>query len=113
MRIYHNPRCSKSREALELIKTKTKNLEIIEYTKKELSAKEITSILSQLKLTPIDLIRKNEPIWKEQFKGKKLSNNDLITIMTTYPKLIQRPIIITKNKAIIGRPIEKVESLFD
>ena len=113
MKIYHNNRCRKSREALEIIKSQQKDFKVIEYLKEKLSNKEISSILKKLKLKPIDLVRTNEIIWKEKYKNKKLTDKDIINIMADNPRLIQRPIIITKNKAILGRNIKKVNDLFN
>ena len=113
MKIYHNNRCRKSREALEIIKSQQKDFKVIEYLKEKLSSKEISSILTKLKLKPIDLVRTNEVVWKEKYKNKKLTNTDIINIMVDNPRLIQRPIIITKNKAILGRDIKKVIDLFN
>tara|TARA_B100000900_G_scaffold256969_1_gene218986 strand:+ start:2880 stop:3221 length:342 start_codon:yes stop_codon:yes gene_type:complete len=113
MKIYHNNRCRKSREALEIIKSQQKDFKVIEYLKEKLSNKEISSILTKLKLKPMDLVRTNEIIWKEKYKNKKLTNTDIINIMADNPRLIQRPIIITKNKAILGRDIKKVIDLFN
>lgn len=113
MKIYHNSRCRKSREALKIIQNHSQKYEIIEYMKDRLSAKEISSILKKLRLDPINLVRENESIWKQNYKGKKLTNTEIINIMQENPKLIQRPIIITDNKAIIGRDIEKIKNLFN
>ena len=111
IKIYHNPRCSKSREALTLLENSNVAFETIKYLTDLLSVKELTEIIKLLKIDPIDLLRKNEKIWKENFKGKKLSDKEIISIMVDNPKLIERPIIINKNKAIIGRPSTKVDSI--
>tara|TARA_B100000780_G_scaffold167488_1_gene117267 strand:+ start:571 stop:912 length:342 start_codon:yes stop_codon:yes gene_type:complete len=111
IKIYHNPRCSKSREALTLLENSNVEFETIKYLTYPLSVKELTEIIKLLKIDPIDLLRKNEKIWKENFKGKKLSDKEIISIMVDNPKLIERPIIINKNKAIIGRPSTKVDSI--
>lgn len=108
MKIYHNPRCSKSRQGLAILQEAKADFEIIEYLKTPLSEKEIKDILSKLKIDAIDLIRKNEAIWKENYKGKELSNEQIIKAMAENPKLIERPIVIHKNKAVIGRPPEKI-----
>ncbi len=108
MKIYHNPRCSKSRQGLAILQEAKVDFEIIEYLKTPLSEKELTAILSKLKIDAIDLIRKNEAIWKENYKGKELSNEQIIKAMAENPKLIERPIVIHKNKAVIGRPPEKI-----
>ncbi len=111
MKIYHNPRCSKSRQGLSILKDANVDFEIIEYLKTPLSKKEITEIVGKLNIDPIDLIRKNETDWKENFKGKEMSNEQVIDAMVAYPKLIERPIVIRGDKAVLGRPPEKIVSL--
>ncbi|MBT3621940.1 MAG: arsenate reductase (glutaredoxin) [Flavobacteriales bacterium] len=112
MKIYHNPKCSKSRQTLEIIKGETSAFEIIEYLKNPISAEEITVLLSQLNIKPIELVRTQETIWKENYKGKELTEREIINAMTENPKLIERPIVVKNNKAVIGRPPENVLSLF-
>jgi len=73
---------------------------------------ELKSILDKLGIAPIDLIRKNEAIWKENFKGKTLSDKELVSAMIAYPKLMERPIVVSGEKAVIGRPAEKIKTLF-
>lgn len=104
IQIYHNPRCSKSREGLQILENKGKNFEVIKYLETIPSQKELTRIVSLLGIAPIDLVRKNEAIWKSDFKGKTLSDSQIIDAMIAHPKLIERPIVINDNKAIIGRP---------
>ncbi len=104
MKYYHNPRCSKSREGLELLNNKNINYEIIEYLKMPINKNELIHILKSLKMNPIDLIRKNELIYKEKIKDKKLNDNELIEIMIQEPKLIERPILVKEDRAVIGRP---------
>ena len=111
MKIYHNSRCSKSRQGLQLLKEAGASPEIIDYIKNPLTVGEIKEILAKLNIPAIDLVRKNEAIWKEKFKGKELSENEIITAMSDYPKLIERPIVVKDNKAVIGRPAEKIKSL--
>ena len=112
MKIYHNPRCSKSRQTLDLIKQKTKNYEIIEYLNKPLEFDEYKVILKKLKLKPINLVRIKETIWKEKFKGKEISDNDIIKALIDNPKLMVRPIVTTNKQAIRGIPPENVLDLF-
>jgi len=104
IQIYHNPRCSKSREGLQILENEGKNFEVIKYLETIPSQKELTRIVSLLGIAPIDLVRKNEAIWKSDFKGKTLSDSQIIDAMIAHPKLIERPIVINDNKAIIGRP---------
>ena len=113
MKIYHNPRCSKSRQTLSIIKEKTSNFEIIEYLKSPLTFKEITVLLSQLNIEPIELIRTQETIWKEKYQSKKMNNEELINSIIKHPKLMERPIVATNKKAVIGRPPENVLELFN
>ena len=80
--------------------------------KEGISENKMKSILNKLKISAIDLVRKNEKIWKENFKGKELKEEEIISILCKEPKLIERPIIVYKNKAVIGRPKENIEKLF-
>ncbi|QMU65397.1 MAG: arsenate reductase (glutaredoxin) [Flavobacteriaceae bacterium] len=109
--IYHNTRCRKSGEALELLENSGKEFQIVEYLKEMLSFEELSSIIDVLKIKPVELIRKNEAIWKEHYKGKELTDEELITIMVENPKLIERPIIVYHDKAIIGRPAENIKKI--
>ena len=102
--IYHNPRCSKSREALEILEQNGEEVEVIEYLKVPPTTHELESIIKMLNIKPEMLIRKNETVYKEQFKGKTLSDKEWIKIMVEHPVLIERPIVIKKHKAVIGRP---------
>ena len=108
IKIYHNNRCSKSRCGLEILEKSGKDFEIIKYLENVPSKKELTDIIKLLKIKPIELVRTNEAIWKTDFKGKDLSDTEIISAMIENPKLIERPIIINGNKAVIGRPAEKI-----
>jgi arsenate reductase len=108
IKIYHNNRCSKSRCGLELLEQSGKEFIVIKYLEDVPTKNELKDIINLLGIKPIDLIRKNEAIWKEQFKGKTLSDAQLIDAMLKNPKLIERPIVINGNKATIGRPPEKI-----
>ena len=112
MKIYHNPKCSKSRQTLEIVRSKTSEFDIIEYLKNPLTAKKITVLLSQLNIKPLALVRTQEIIWRENYKGKELTDIEIINAMFENPKLIERPIVVRNNKAIIGRPPENVLGLF-
>ncbi len=108
LKIYHNPRCRKSREALQYLEDHQCDFEPVLYIEKGLSEEEIATLLTQLEYRPEELIRKNEAIWKENYKGKTLSAEALITALSKHPKLIERPIISNGKEAIIARPIEKL-----
>ncbi|APS39496.1 MULTISPECIES: arsenate reductase (glutaredoxin) [Salegentibacter] len=109
--VYHNARCKKSREGLEIVKNSGKDYEVREYLKEPLSETELKQILDKLSFYPMQLIRTNEKIWKEEYKNKDLSDRELITVMVKNPKLIERPIVETKDTAVVGRPGSKIEDL--
>ena len=113
MKYYHNPRCRKSREGLELLNNNNHEYEIIEYLKNPLTKKELVEILSFLKMNPMELIRNNETFYKENIKGKTLSEDEVLDFMVLEPKLIERPILVNKNKAVIGRPAENLLKIAD
>ncbi|MFO7702338.1 MAG: arsenate reductase (glutaredoxin) [Psychroflexus maritimus] len=112
MKIYHNPRCRKSREGLQILEESGKDFQVIKYLDEVPSKEELKSILEKLDYKPAELVRKTEKVWKENYKGKNLSDDELIEAMLTYPKLIERPIVVTSVKAVVGRPPEKIKELF-
>jgi len=109
--IYHNPRCSKSRQTLALIEEKGITPKIVEYLKSPPSEAELENILTQLAIEPEALMRKGEDEYKDHFKGKTLSRAQTIHLMVQHPKVIERPIVLSNDKAIIGRPPESVLSI--
>ena len=110
--IYHNPRCSKSRQTLEILSEQNVDTKIVLYLETPPSAEEVTSILQKLGLSSRDIIRKGEEEYKLlNIKDQSLTENELITFMSENPKLIERPIVVKDDKAIIGRPPENVLSL--
>ena len=109
--IYHNPRCSKSREGLEIIKDSGAEFTIREYLKEELSTEELSSLVKKLNIAPIQLVRTNEKIWKDEFKNKDLSDEELIAVMQKNPKLIERPIVEKNDQAVIGRPPSDIKKI--
>jgi arsenate reductase len=111
MKIYHNPRCSKSRETLALLQEKGVSPEVVEYLNDIPSAKELKEIINKLGIKPDQLLRKGEAIYKSDFKGKELSDDQWIDAMIANPKLIERPIVIKDNKAVLGRPPANVLEL--
>jgi arsenate reductase len=112
MIIYHNPRCSKSRQTLKLIEEAGVNPEIIDYLNTPPTEKELDGILKKLGFEPVELMRKNESNYKELgLDQKKLSRKEMIKVMIENPKLIERPIVVNGNKAILGRPPENVKEL--
>jgi arsenate reductase len=111
MKIYHNPRCSKSRQTLQILRDANKQVEVIEYLTNPPTFEELKSLIEMLGISPEQLLRKNEAIFKDQFKGKVFTNDEWIKIMIENPKLIERPIVVEGNKAVLGRPPENVAIL--
>lgn len=109
--IYHNPRCSKSRAGVEYLESKGKEFEIIKYLDQNLSEDELKDLIKKLGIEPIELVRKNEAIWKENYKDKDLSDDEIIKAMAENPKLIERPIIVNGEKAVVARPTEKIDEV--
>lgn len=109
--IYHNPRCGKSREALKILHERGENVTIVEYLKKCPDATQIKEILGKLGISAHDLIRKNEKIYKENYKGKDLTEEQWINAMVEHPILIERPIVIKDQQAVVARPSEKVKEV--
>lgn len=106
--IYHNPRCSKSRQTLALLQERSIEPEIIEYLKTPPSESELDTILKKLGKEPEALMRKGEDEYKAHFKDKDLSRDEAIALMVQYPKVIERPIVVNGDKAAVGRPPESV-----
>ena len=111
MKIYHNPRCSKSRQTLQLIKDANVEVEIIDYLNNLPTKEEMKLILMKLNIPAKDLVRKGEAIYKEKFKNSNFNENEWIQIMIENPKLIERPIVVKNNKAVLGRPPENIMEL--
>lgn len=109
--IYHNPRCTKSREGLGLLETNSQDIRIRKYFDEPFSKDELITVIKKLDIKPIELVRTKEKDWTDHFKDKKLSVDEVIEAMLKYPKLIERPIVVKDNKAVIGRPKEKINEL--
>ena len=113
IQIYHNPRCGKSRNCLAFIDQSKQEYEIIPYLTETPNCEELKALLEKLNLEPIQLVRTKESIWAENYKGKTLSNDEIIKAMTEHPILIERPIVIKDGKAIIGRDLDLVGTFLD
>ncbi len=109
--ILHNPRCSKSRAAIDYLEEKGITPIIVKYLDTPLNHQEIKQVLDKLGMKPIELIRQNEDYYKNEIKGKDFSDEELIIAMVENPKLIERPIIINGQKAVVGRPTEKIDEV--
>ena len=108
MKYYHNPRCSKSRIGLQLLQDRNIDVEVIEYLKDIPTINELQELIKLIGISPENLLRKGEQAYKDNLKGKNLSDQEILEAMVRFPKLIERPILISSNKAVIGRPPEKV-----
>ncbi len=109
--IYHNPRCSKSRQTLSIIEETGQMVQVVEYLKTVPTKEELAEIIEKLGIKPTDLLRKGEKDFKENFKGKSLTDEEWLEAMVQYPKLIERPIVVKGDKAVLGRPPENVNTL--
>ena len=110
--IYHNPRCGKSRETLKLLEDCGEEFEIVEYLKNPPSKERLKEISTLLGLEPVDFVRKKETLFQEKYANQDLSEDDWLTVLSTNPILIERPIVVKGDKAVIGRPPENVKELF-
>ena len=110
--IYHNPRCKKSRAGLQYLQTKTNDIQIVEYLKSPLSEEELKKLLMLLNKKPQEMIRTQEAVYKQNFKGKNFTDDEWVKIMVENPKLIKRPIVVKGNKAVWGDPAEEIDKLF-
>ena len=108
LKIYHNPRCRKSRETLNLIVENGEQPEIVEYLKNPPSASEIKELVDKLGIDVEKLIRKNESVFKDNYKGKEISSDNWFEILSKNPILIERPIVVKGKQAVLGRPPENV-----
>ena len=106
--IYHNNRCSKSRDSLALLTQQNIEIKVIDYLNNPPTEKQIKTLLKKLKMKPLELLRKSENLYKDNYKEINLSDDEWIELMAKNPILIERPIIVNGNKAVIGRPPEKV-----
>jgi arsenate reductase len=113
MKVYHNPRCSKSRCALDWLQENNFDFEVVDYMKNRLNESELKSILIALKMQPLDLIRMKESEFKEHIEGRNLKADEIIQIMVNFPKLIERPIVIWDSHAVVARPLEKLTEMLN
>jgi len=111
IKIYHNPRCKHSRNGLAYLEEKTSDIEIIKYLNDGITEEEIKEILLKMHKKPSEIVRTQEAIYKANYKGKTFNDDEWIKIITENPKLIQRPIVIGKYKAVIANPPENIDSI--
>ena len=111
IQIDHNSRCTKSRECLAFLEKSGQEYEVIKYLENTPSFEELKTILEKLDLKPLELVRKKEKIWIENFKNKEMTDDEIIQAMILYPILIERPIVVNGDKAVIARPTEKAATI--
>lgn len=110
--VYHNPRCGKSRSCLAFLENTNQEYKIIKYLEEVPTKEELTAVLKKLNMKPIELIRQKEKIWISDYKNQEMTDEAVIEAMIAHPILIERPIIIKENKAIIAREADKIEAFF-
>lgn len=106
--ILHNPRCGKSRDGIALLEASGKEFEVIKYLEHPLNEEELNELIQKLNIRPIQIVRQKEKLWIEQYKNQNLSDNEILKAIAAHPILMERPIVITDNKAIIGRPPQQI-----
>ena len=106
--IYHNPMCSKSREGLGVLEELGIDFDVVKYLDATVTKKELKALLKKLGMKPMDIVRQKEPVWIEQYKGGKFTNEEIINILLKHPILIERPIVVNGHKAVIGRPASNI-----
>lgn len=111
VKIYHNNRCGKSREALKMLEEKGIQHEVVDYMNTPVTEEELEGVLEKLDMDAIDLVRTKEADWKENFKDKELDEAEVILAMIEYPKLMERPIIVNGKNAVVARPAEKMNEV--
>ncbi|QRN40755.1 MAG: arsenate reductase [Neisseriaceae bacterium] len=111
--LYHNPKCSKSRAAVQFLTEENIEFETILYLETGLSESEIRNLLKYLNLEPVDIIRTGEGIWKTEYQGKVLSNTAVIEALIRRPELLERPIYVKNEQAVIARPLEKLQEFIE
>jgi len=111
MKIYHNPRCAKSRAGLKYLEEQAYDIEIKKYMTEGLSENDLKEILSLTGYKPFDLVRTQEKDYIQNYKGKNISDNEWIQILTQNPKLLQRPVVVNGNKAVLANPPQKIDEI--
>jgi arsenate reductase len=111
IQVYHNPRCTKSRKCMLFLEESGQPYEIIKYLEDMPTVEELKAIIKKLGIKPIELVRQKEPLWIEKFKGKKMTDNAIIKAIVANPILMERPIVVNGDKAVIARPLEKAADI--
>jgi len=111
MKIYHNTRCKKSRAGLAYLQTKGVEYEIVEYLKTKFTEDQLKDVLMRLNEKPMNIVRTQEALYKSELKGKNFTDDEWVKILVENPKLIQRPIVVNKHKAVIAQPPELIDTI--
>lgn len=111
IKIYHNPRCKKSRAGLQYLESKGVEFEVIQYIKKPLTPSELGNVFAKMSVKPSEMVRKQEAQFKREFKGKNFTEKEWIEIFCQHPKLLNRPIVEAKHKAVWGEPTENIDAI--
>jgi len=111
IKVYHNPRCRKSREGLQFVREKGIEAEVIDYLKNPITVEELREIIMKLGKKPTEIVRTQEEYYRKNLKGRDFTDEEWIKILVENPKLIQRPIVVEKHKAVIGQPPENINQL--
>lgn len=111
LKIYHNPRCRKSRAGLEYLMNKADDFEVVDYLKTGLTTEILEEILLKSNLQPRDLVRTQEELYRKELKNKNFTREEWIQILVENPKLLQRPIVISKHKAVLAQPPENIDRI--
>ena len=106
--IYHNPRCRKSREAIQYIKGRGVSLKIVKYLDQLFDVKSLGEVLKKIDMKPSEIVRRNEILWKKDYDGNNLSEDQILKLLVDQPRLIERPIVTLGNKGVLARPIESL-----
>jgi arsenate reductase len=109
--IYHNPRCKKSRAGLQYLTEKNMEFQVREYLKDPLSEAELSALVMKLHVKPLELVRTQEEVYRKELKGLELNDEEWIKVLVENPKLIHRPIVEGKYKAVVGDPPENIDTL--
>jgi len=111
IQIYHNNRCTKSRQVLQLLQESGAEFEVVYYLETPPNKSQLEELIAKLHIRPVELIRKTEKIFIENYKGKTLTDAECIKVMVEYPILIERPIVVSGDQAVVARPAEKINQI--
>ena len=106
--VYHNPRCRKSREAIQYLEDKGLSFDIVKYLEQSFNKNTLAELLNKIEKKPSEILRKNEILWKKEYASKDLSEDQILQLLVEQPKLIERPIVTTTDKGVLARPIENL-----